>query len=368
MHSKSLSLNFSIAKAVIIISLFLFLIACNKKQEDTSSVLSVTVTSPQMQDLHNIISVNGTISAWQETIISAEVTGLDISAVYVNVGDHVHKGDKLAQLNPAQVNADLMQQKANLSEAKANLEQSQTEARQATILEKAGAVSSQDLLQYTTKSRTNQAKLEAAEAVLKLQKLKLSYTLITAPDDGVISARSATLGSIVQSGNELFRLIRSSRLEWQAQASPEDIQKIKPGQAANIINNDGTVIIAKVRQVSPVLNQNTRNGMVYVDLPSNTNLRQGEYLAGTIDLGIVRSMTVPTSALINRDGYNYVMRVSPENKIIQTKVKVIDLHDYNAKYASIQSSEVKLSDKIVTLGSGFLSSGDSVHIVNGSDK
>jgi RND family efflux transporter MFP subunit len=329
-------------------------------------VISVTVATPQIRTIDNVITANGTISAWQETIISAQVSGLDISAVYVNVGDKVHKGDKLALLNPAQVNSDLMQQIANVAEAKANLEQATTEARQATFLQKAGAISAQDLLQYLTKEKTNKAKLEAANANLRLQKLRLNYTVITAPDNGVISSRTATVGSIVQNGNELFRLIRSNRLEWQAQTSPEDILKIKPGQIANIINSDGSIIKGKVRQVSPILNQNTRNGMVYVDIPEGTTLKQGAYLAGTINLEQVNAITVPTSALISRDGFNYVMKLGAQNHVIASKVHIIDYHDYNESYVPIISG-VTLNDKIITLGSGFLSDGDLVKVVAGSN-
>ena len=339
----------------------------NKENNAATPVISVTVANPQIRNLQDLITANGTISAWQETIISSQVSGLDISNVYVNVGDAVHKGDKLAQLNPAQVNTDVMQQVANIAEAKANLEQSLTEERQATFLQKAGAISSQDLLQYVTKAKTNQAKLDSAQANLRMQKLRLSYTVITAPDNGVISSRTATVGSIVQNGGELFRLIRANRLEWQAQTSPENIQKIKPGQIAHIINSDGNIIVGKVRQVSPILNQNTRNGMIYVDLPVNTKLKPGAYLAGTINIDTVTSITIPTSALINRDGYNYVMRLGADNRVIQTKVNVMDYHNQNESYVPIQSG-IGLNDKIVTLGSGFLNDGDLVKVVVGSSQ
>ncbi len=327
-------------------------------------VISVTVATPESRNISNVINANGTINAWQETIISSQVSGLDISKIYVNVGDTVHKGDKLALLNPEQVKSDLMAQVANTAEAKANLEQSTTEDRQAAFLEKSGAISSQDLLQYDTKLKTNKAKLEAAEANLKLQKLRLNYTVITAPDNGVISSRTATVGSIVQSGSELFRLIRSNRLEWQAQISPENIFKIKPGQKANIISDNGDIIEGKVRQVSPILNQNTRNGIVYIDIPINTILKQGEYLSGTIIIGNIKAQTIPLSALVNRDGFNYIMKVGKDNRVIQTKVDLLDYHVSNENYVPIASG-VKSEDKIISVGAGFLSDGDLVKVVPG---
>ncbi len=353
-------------KYLKLIPIVVVLYGCKKNNTKVVDipVISVTVATPETRNISNLISANGTINAWQETIISSQVSGLDISKIYVNVGDTVHKGDKLALLNPDQVKSDLMAQVANVAEAKANLEQSTTEARQAAFLEKAGAISAQDLLQYDTKQKTNKAKLEAAEATLKLQKLRLNYTAIIAPDNGVISSRTATVGSIVQNGSELFRLIRSNRLEWQAQTSPENILKIKPGQIADIISDDGSIIKAKVRQVSPILNQNTRNGVVYVDIPINTKLKQGEYLSGTINLGEIKSQTIPSSALVNRDGFNYVMKVGKDNRIIQTKVDLLDYHIYSESYVPIELG-VKPDDKIVSTGSGFLSDGDLVKVVPG---
>lgn len=351
---------------LLLILLVLVLNGCKKNTTIVDlPVISVTLANPQTRTIPNLINANGTILAWQETIISAQVSDLDISKIYVNVGDTVHKGDKLALLNPNQVKSDLMAQVANVAEARANLEQSTTEARQATFLQKAGAISSQDLLQYNTKQKTNKAKLDAEKADLQLQKLRLNYTVITAPDNGVISSRTATVGSIVQNGNELFRLIRANRLEWQAQTSPENILKIKSGQIANIISSDGSIIKGKVRQVSPVLDQNTRNGIIYVDIPPNTKLKQGDYLSGTINLGTNEALTIPTGALINRDGFNYVMKLGTDNRVIQTKVEIFDHNDYNESYMPIASG-LNSTDKIVTTGAGFLSDGDLVKVVSGS--
>lgn len=349
---------------IALIALFV-ISSCTKRNANVPNpVVSVTVTSPQIKEIQDSIAANGIVNAWQETKISSQVSGLDIIAVYVNVGDSVKKGDKLVQLNADQINADLMQQVANVAEAEANLEQSRTEAQQALQLQNAGAVSKQELLNYTTKAKTNQAKLEAAKAALKLQKLKLSYTLITAPDDGIISSRTATVGSTVQIGNELFKLIRKNRLEWQAEVNPNDITRISIGQTAIINNDNGTLITGKVRQISPSLNPNTKNDTVYVDLPGTIRLKVGVYLSGRINNDIAKLMIIPTSAIINRDGYNYVMCLGPGDKVIQTKVQ---LGAYHEDYVVINSG-LTLKDKVVTLGSGFLNDGDLVQVVPGASK
>ncbi len=108
--------------------------------------------------------------------------------------------------------------------------------------------------------------------------------------------------------------------------------------------------------------------MVYVDLPLNTNLKPGAYLAGTIIIDSTeRSMIIPSSALVNRDGYNYVMRVDTHNIVIQTKIALADYHDYNVDYVVVKAG-LNLNDKIVTTGAGFLNDGDLVQIVSGTKK
>ena len=76
------------------------------------------------------------------------------------------------------------------------------------------------------------ARLAAARARQQAAELKLSKTNVLAPDDGVISARSAVVGSLTQTGQELFRLIRGGRLEWRAEVPSADLVKVKPGQIA----------------------------------------------------------------------------------------------------------------------------------------
>lgn len=355
-------------KKKIIAGLFLLFICfvclktCTKKNApwSESPLLSVTVVAPKMKDIPSIVEGHGNIQAWQETIITPEISGVDITEVYVNVGDVVHKGEKLAKVNTQQVEEEMTQLIANKTEAQAHFEQAQNEARQAIFLEKAGAVSKQELLAYTTKAKSSEAKLASAKAALKLHELKQNSTLITAPDDGIISSRNAAVGSVVQSGIELFRLVRGNRLEWQAQVSPEEIHKIKPGQKVDIAI-DGKSIIGKVRQISPSLNQTTRNGMVYVDLPQSTALKLGTYTAGSIYTHKTFSMVVPVNALIHRDGYDYVMCVDKKQRIHQTKVQTGTYF----KEEVVILSGLQLSDNIVTVGAGFLNENDLVAIVSG---
>src|SRR3546814_21156386 len=64
---------------------------------------------------------------------------------------------------------------------------------------------------------------------------------LLAPDDGVISARSATVGAVLPAGQELFRLIRRGRLEWHAEVAASDLAKLKSGQIAHVTDRKSVV-------------------------------------------------------------------------------------------------------------------------------
>ncbi len=135
------------------------------------------------------------------------------------------------------------------------------------------------------------AQLESAQARLHSQKLALDYTRVVAPDDGVISSRKATLGMVAAPGTELFRLVRQNRLDWRAELSRPQLAQVHIGDVASVQLVDGTTAHGKVRQVAPVLDENTRIGIAYVeldrtdDVSTSTTARAGMYGSGTITLG-----------------------------------------------------------------------------------
>src|SRR5688572_26914501 len=81
--------------------------------------LTVATTTPQKSKVPIVLAANGNIMAWQEASIGAEVPGLRIADVRVNVGDGVKEGDVLATFDAATVRADVAQAKANVAQAEA---------------------------------------------------------------------------------------------------------------------------------------------------------------------------------------------------------------------------------------------------------
>jgi multidrug efflux pump subunit AcrA (membrane-fusion protein) len=191
--------------------------ACSKSEPPkdqattTRPTLSVTVIEPELRKLPQTLSANGSIMAWQEAIIGAEVSGLRLAAVNAQVGDKVHKGQVLALFADDSVQAEVAQSRALLAEAQAAHADASINADRARKISSSIALSAQQVGQYLTSEKTAEARVASAKAALDAQLVRLHHTKVLASDDGVISSRSATLGAVAAPGQELFRLIRQNR-------------------------------------------------------------------------------------------------------------------------------------------------------------
>ena len=349
--------------ALFLFSMAFFSMAETPKSTSITPALTVTVIKPQLANFPQQLSANGNIAAWQEAVIGSEANGLRLTDVLVNVGDGVKKGELLADFATETIDADLMQAKASLLEAEATGREAINNADRARTLQNTGAMSNQQIEQYTTAAETAKARIEVAKAAVNTQQIRLKQTKIFAPDSGVISARNATVGAVVSAGTELFRLIRQSRLEWRAEVISSDLPKIKIGMLANIIAADGSRLTGKVRKISPMVDTQTRNTIVYVDLPANS-VKAGMFAKGDFAMGQSNTLSIPQQALLLRDGFNYVFVVK-NMKNQQAQVGQIKVQT-GKRFGNLVEvvSGLTANQNIVASGGAFLSDNDMVKVVN----
>jgi RND family efflux transporter MFP subunit len=321
--------------------------------------LSVNVTSLEAASWPRTISADGSIAAWQEAIIGAETSGLRLQQVLVNVGDTVRRGQVLAEFRQDTVRAEAAATRAAVAEAQAALAEAQANAERARQLQPQGFMSAQQVQQALTVEQTARARVEAQKARLAVDDLRLSQTRVLAPDDGVISARPATVGSVVQPGQELFRLIRQGRLEWRGEVPQVDLERVQPGQPVSLTLTGGTTLNGKVRTVAPTLNPGNRLGLVYVDVPAGGVARAGMFATGRIELGTTPAQTLPQSAVLLREGFHLVYTVGPGNRLRAVK---IDVGRRVGDRIEVRGG-LKPEDRVVVSGGAFLSEGDLVKVV-----
>lgn len=324
------------------------------------AALSVSVTQAAASEWPLTLSANGNIAAWQEAIIGAEAGGLRLDEVLVNVGDHVRKGQILARLQSETVDAEVAQTRASLQEAEAAQAEAAANAERARQLQSTGAMSAQQINQFFTGEQIARARVAVLKARLRADAIRLTQTTVKAPDDGSISARLATVGSVVQSGQELFRLIRRDRLEWRAEVPASDLQRLKPGMKATIFTASGTAAPGTIRMVAPTVDAQTRNGLVYIDIDQPRGAKAGMFARGELSLGSAQALTLPQSAVQMRDGFHYVYRVGADNTVTQTKVAVGRRSGERIEI----TSGIDAKDRVVSSGVGFLADGDTVRVVD----
>lgn len=340
--------------------------AADTRKNDKAAVkpaLTVTTVRPSSTSLPIQLAANGNVAAWQEAIIGSETGGYRLNQVRVNVGDVVKKGQVLAVFSADSINADVAQAKAALLETRANAAEATANAARARTLQSSGALSAQQISQYMTAEQTANARIEASQATLAAQQLRLKYTRVVAPDSGIISARNATVGSVVGVGTELFRMIRQGRLEWRAEVVAADLARLAPGTSAVVTAASGEKLTGTVRMIAPTIDAQTRSALVYVDLPTslsaNAPFKAGMFASGQFELGSSNAMTVPQQAVVVRDGFNYVFRLNADQRVSQLKVTTGRRLSERIEV----TAGIKNDDLVVVGGAGFLNDGDLVRNV-----
>jgi RND family efflux transporter MFP subunit len=360
---RFLALPFAAAPFALIFLAALLAGGCGSHDDAATrprAALAVTEARPRLENWPIQIVANGNIEAWQEALIGADVQALRLAEVRADVGDVVRAGQVLAVFDDETVKIDVAQARAALAQAEAAVAAARDNAVRARALRGSGAMSEQSVTQYLTSEQTALAQAAAARAALAAQRLRLTRTRVVSPDDGVISARSATVGAVFGPGGELFRLIRQGRLEWRAELTDAELERIPAGAPARLTLADGRTVEGTVRRVAPTVNAHTRTGLAYVDLPPAAAIRAGMFARGVFMLGDSPALTVPLQAVSMREAFSYVFRLEADGVTVrQTKVETGRRAGDRLEIVAGLAAEAR----IAAAGAGFLNDGDRVRVV-----
>lgn len=321
---------------------------------------SMTVTATELvpAELSRSITVNGSIYAWQEVIIAPEVGGYRVAEVYVDVGDRVERGQALVDLSTALLAAEVATKQAALKQREAELLNIEASLKRGQSLSAMDVLSEADLDQLSSEALAAQARLESAYADLETSNLRLQFTHVKAPDDGVITSRTVTVGQIAQAGTEMLRLLRNGRIEWRGEIPEVRLSDLRSGQPVTVMTPDGVELSGKIRVVAPTISELNRTGLVYVDLEADERIRPGMFARGEIEISRGPGFTVPLESVVSADGYNYVF-VLHDNRTVERR---------HVETGAIRSGRIEvtkgieLGEMIVEKGAGFLRDGDFVNV------
>ena len=356
-------MNVKVGAAAAAMLLALALTACGGGEAkapapEAKSTLTVQVVSPRRESWPGIIAASGAIAPWQEASVGSELGGVRLEEVLVNVGDRVARGQLLARFSEDSLRADLARLDALVAEAQAALEKAKLDAEGADRLEPSGGISKQQARGLRTQAVIAEAQLASAKAQRDAQALRLRYARVVAPDDGIISARSATVGAVTTPGAELFRLIRGGRLEWRAEVRADALAQLKKGTPATIRLPQGGTVTGRVRQLAPTVSTDTLSGIAYVDVPAGTGLAAGLFVSGEFELAATDVLVVPASVIVFRSGTRFVMALEADDRIRELKVETGRRRGPDVEIVAGVDEKARLA----LAGGAFLNDGDKVSV------
>lgn len=305
----------------------------------------------------------------------------------------------------AQAQAAVAQEEANLVRAKANMQEAAENARRYRWLVAQGAVSAQEADARETQSKVAAADVRNMEervkasrfsaeqsqqrlsmgltggrsediAIAKAQKLEIEATIkqlqsqidqtvIKAPCDGIVMKRHVHLGEIALNNKTMFEIVRDGRLELKAQVPEKDLLYVKEGQPVEMTGDSGKTFKGRVREISPLVEQETRLGTVRIDIDSCPDLKPGNFLRGEILIGKENVATLPTSCVTYKGNRPLVYQIEESQGGSRARMLYVQLGARDGAFVQVLNG-LKAGDMVVERGGGFLKDGDPVRVLSGN--
>jgi len=342
----------------------LLLSACGgedkKSEADTAqaSAMAVSVAAAKTQPMSRTVLVSGPVSAYEEMQLGVELSGQRVTALNVDVGQWVKQGQVLLELDHRTLDSDLAQAEASLRQAQTGQELAGLNYERGAKLATEKLISASSLDELRANRVDAEAQTATARARRDSAKLQRDFAELRAPANGIISKRLVQPGQVVSGGTELLRLIRDGRLEWRAELPEDALAAVAVGNTVDL-DYAGQSLTGRIRAVSPGVDSQTRTGTIYADLPTTGPLKPGVYVEGRIVTGQGQALTIPSAAIVQRDGHSYVFTVNDKQQAQRLRVRTGQVAEGQTEIVE----GLKVGDRVVVDGAGFLGEGDRVRVV-----
>jgi RND family efflux transporter MFP subunit len=345
--------------------LALSLVACSEPDAPPPRTPEIVkVQTIRFEDISRTVSLTGTVAARVESDLSFRIAGR-IAERRVDVSDTVKKGDILATLETAEQEADLQSAEATLEAARATLSQAETNFRRQKTLNESG---------YTTRStfdaaqeqlRTAEGSVASAEADVGTARDQLSFTVLRADADGIVTARNAEAGQVVAAAQTVFAVAQAGARDavfdiyeaLLAEDPPKDAIRI------HLVSDPGVEAFGTVREIAPTFDTTTgtvRVKMSLADPPAAMNL--GAAVIGEAPFQSRRLVALPWQALSTGPGGARVWIVDPKTNTVSERAVAV------ARYRTgdvLVGGGLNDGEIVVTAAGQFLRPGQEVTIASG---
>lgn len=323
-----------------------------------SQAPAVTVAAPGSQNVVNMISATGTLAARRDIPVGVTGEGGRVTNVYVDAGDWVKPGQIMASIDRSVQNQQVVSLKASASAARANLNLAQANLDRAAQLIERGFISKADIDRLTATRDSSSAQLRVSQAQLAEARARNSRLNIVAPKGGFVLERNIEPGQTVTQGSGVvFRLAQNGEMELQARLSEGQLAQLSVGGRAEVIPvGTEQIFNGNIWQISPTVDENSRQGIAKIALSFDPALRPGGFASVRINGGAVAATVLPESAIQSDSKGDYVYIVGKENKVVRRDVETGLV---TAEGVSITSG-LTGNEQIVLFAGGFLNPGETI--------
>ena len=318
----------------------------------------VTVISPGRSTVSNSVSATGSLAARVEMPVGVVGEGGAVTRVLVQPGDWVRAGQVLATVERSVQTEQVRSLAAQVEVNRADAKLAQAQLDRAKTLVARGFISQADIDQRTATRDAANARVNVAIAQLAEQRARTGRLDIRAPAAGLVLTRAVEPGQIVSAGSAvLFRMAKDGEMEMLAQLSEGDLATIRPGNGATVTPVGGTAQFAgRVWQVSPVVDNQTRQGIARIAIPYNPAIRPGGFASATIVSGTGYAPMLPESAVQSDEKGNYVYVVNGRDEVQRRDVKIGQVTDVGVAILNGLNGD----ERIVASAGAFLTPGQKV--------
>lgn len=322
------------------------------------------------------ISLTGALKAKDQVDVTPKLTGRVVQ-ISIDTGHAVRQGALIAVIEADEIAQQVERSKASISVAQATVAQREAELKQAQAeldrnkrLLSAGLLSSQQFDEIQTRHTVAQSQLELAraqrqqsEAELRELKIRLEQTRIYSPMTGYVARRHVDVGALVNPSTPVATVVNINTMVILANAAERDISRIKQGSTA-IVTFDGLPgqqYEGRVMRISPLLDPQTRNGAVEIEIQNRGGALKGEMFArAELDLGTARETTlVPRDALVYRGEQPGVYLIEQETARFRAVETGLTQGDKVEVISGLKEGEV-----VITGGVNVIKEGDRVKVMD----
>ncbi|WP_009632526.1 efflux RND transporter periplasmic adaptor subunit [Synechocystis sp. PCC 7509] len=355
--------------------------------------MTVTIAPAQLIPVARSLNVTGTVNARDLIPVLPQATGLQIKQILADEGDSVKQGQTLAVLDNSVLQTQIAQAKAEvesnravvsqrvaaLAQARATLAEANSNLARYRGLADAGAISRQELETRSTTATTAreaisvaQANIASAEADVRIsiarvqqQQTQLNQTIVRAPASGIIAEQTAQVGDVANSTQKIFSIIQNGSLELQAKVPATNLNQVKIN-APTVITSDSDSRVrlqGNVREIAPLVDPQSREATVRIDIPANSLLRPGMFASSAITIANVPGIAIPAKAVLPQTDSSAIAFILTDGDIVRSqKIEVGEVIG-NGNVEIIKG--LKVGDRVVVAGAGYLKDGDKVQVVVG---